>query len=246
MFFIKSFVPQFFKKQLSIEALKGDVVHCPICDTGFKVFLPFEPGLRPHARCPKCNSLERNRLIWLYLQFKTGFFQHPWKLLHIAPNQALFNKFRNQSGLTYNPIDLETATYPASGVKAMNATNLAYRDDKFDFIICSHVLEHVKDDATAISELKRVLKAGGTGILLVPLDETRDESFEDATIKDPEERKRFFGQSDHVRIYGRDFPERLKNTGLSVNPVNFASEFSQKERFEYGLLSDETLWIISK
>ena len=112
-------------------------------------------------------------------------------------------------------------------------TNLSLKDNSFDAILCYHVLEHIEDDLKAISELYRVLKPGGWAILQTPIDNDREETFEDFTIKSPAGKKTIFGQEDHVRIYGRDYFSKLKNAGFNVTEDAFINKFSESEITKY-------------
>lgn len=83
---------------------------CPICDGHFRKFLPSGVKLRPNARCPRCGSLERHRLLWLYLRDKTNLFTDNLKLLDIAPMDCLQRKFRAMPNIDYISVDLESPT----------------------------------------------------------------------------------------------------------------------------------------
>ena len=110
--------------------------------------------------------LERHRLLWLYLKNETDFFTKKIKLLHFAPEQAFYRKFKKLSNIDYDTIDLNS---PIAKIKA-DICDLPFEDNTYDFILCNHVLEHVLDDKKAIKELYRVLKKDGTGIFQVPID----------------------------------------------------------------------------
>lgn len=244
---IKKLIPNRIKKRLKLIVLEGDVVYCPVCEKGFECFLPFEKQLRPHARCPNCDSLERTRLIWMFLTHSMKIQSESISLLHVAPEKGLMARFSKESNINYHPIDKRGEEYKFTDcVLTMDLCNLNYPDERFDCIICSHVLEHVEDDKIALKEIYRVLKNKGWGILQVPIDENRDTTFEDPSVLTPADRKRTFGQSDHVRIYGNDYQTRLEDAGFRVEVKDFAQYFSKGERFRYGLLNRERLWVIHK
>ena len=113
-------------------------------------------------------------------------------------------------------------------------------DASYDVLICNHLLEHVADDRRALGEFYRILRPGGWGILLSPVDRSRAATFEDDSITDPAERTRIFGQYDHRRIYGRDYGGRLRETGFEVREIDYAARFSAEERRRYALPDD---WI---
>ena len=94
--------------------------------------------------------------------------------------------------------------------------DMPFEDNTYDFIWCSHVLEHVPDDRRALSEIRRILTPNGIAVIQVPL-------WGDKTIEGDlptSERVRVYYQEDHVRRYGRDILERLSMDGLSVSVRN--------------------------
>lgn len=201
--------------------------YCPICEqysTSFKEF-GFNP--RQDALCPHCNSLERDRLIWLYIKNKMIFFKNSTqKMLHVAP-EAIFQKlFQNHLKNNYLSADL----HDTKAMVKMDITSIDYDDDSFDYIYCSHVLEHIVDDMQAMKELYRVLKHDGWAILLVPIM-TTSKTFEDYTIVDPNERLKVYGHPEHVRNYGIDYPQRLSTAGFNVDVI-YPCDFLTDEEIE--------------
>lgn len=134
---------------------------------------------------------------------------------------------------------------PASGEVCVDITSMAFADDSFDVILCSHVLEHIPDDASAMADLHRVLRPGGWAMLQVPLDETREHTFEDAAVIDPAEREQLFGQADHVRVYGRDYGARLEHAGFRVHIDDFAYGLDARMVTKYALLP-ESIYVCRK
>jgi SAM-dependent methyltransferase len=208
---------------------------CPCCGGAFPQFLEFGVVPRPNALCPGCGSLERHRLLWLYLRKKTRFFSDPLRVLHMAPEKILQQAFRNRENLHYVSGDLHS---PDSMV-TMDIVKLPFRDGAFDVIFCCHVLEHIPDDRAAIRELRRVLSRDGWAILQVPLDSASERTFEDPTIVTPEERERHFGQRDHVRLYGRDYGNRLEEAGFHVVVDRFSSELDSESMARHCLQSED-------
>lgn len=219
--------------------LKGDKVQCPICEHHFRKFLPYGVNPRPNALCPKCLSLERHRLMWLYLKRKTDFFKKEYKVLHVAPEQVFFKLFKSQSNLTYVTIDLES---PLADIK-MNLEEMTFGNEEFDIVFCNHVLEHVDNDMKALSELYRVLKKNGYAILQSCIDYSREKTYEDAAIVNPKDREREFWQKDHLRLYGMDYSERLMKAGFEVEESKFINELSHEEIDRYKLTGNETIFI---
>src|SRR5690606_8083829 len=192
---------------------------------------------RENVLSPSTLSLERHRLLWLYLKEKTDFFTAPHKVLHFAPEQAFYKRFRNQKNLDYTTTDLNS---PLADVKA-DICDLPFADNSFDFILCNHVLEHIPDDTKAMQELYRILKSGGTAILQIPQDLERSKTFEDDSITDPKERAKIFGQYDHVRVYGRDYFEKLRKIGFEVEEVDYTNQLAPEVIDEYRLAKGEII-----
>jgi SAM-dependent methyltransferase len=204
----------------------GNRVYCPCCDNHFHRFIPYgftqrgPDGPTRNSRCPGCGYIDRHRLLWLYIQSHTNIFSDRLKILHFAPEAIIQKKLRSCSNLDYTSADLNS---PLAMI-TLDITNIPYAQSSFDVILCSHVLEHIPDDVTAISELYRILKPDGWALILVPFNAERAETFEDASIVDPKERSRLFGQYDHVRVYGRDFVARLQHAGFTVHQEFYVRE----------------------
>ncbi len=211
----------------------GNNVECLICQKHYKKFLPYgRLSSRPNALCPNCLSLERHRLIWLYLKEKTNFFATKLSVLHIAPEPCFMKPFEQQHGAGYITADIES---PLAKVK-MDIHDMPFRESQFDVVLCNHVLEHVKDDIKALTEIKRVLKPGGWAIVLVPFfNPISDVTIEDNSITDPREREKLFGQADHVRKYGKDYPQRIKQSGLDIDEEKFAFAIDSQTKLRLGL-----------
>ena len=223
--------------------LRGKKYEDPIDGKTFRKFLPYGYGSqRANVLSPSTLSLERHRLLWLYLTHETDFFSKPLKVLHVAPEQAFYKRFKNQKNLTYITTDLYS---PLADVKA-DLCALPFEDDSFDVIFCNHVLEHIPDDAQAMRELYRVMKKGGWGIFQVPQDINRAHTFEDDTITDPAERTRIFGQYDHVRVYGLDYFDRLRQVGFEVEEIVYSTHFTAEEIERYRIVPQEILPLCKK
>jgi len=223
--------------------LRGKKYEDPIDGKTFRKFLPYGYGSpRANVLSPSTLSLERHRLLWLYLTRETDFFSKPLKVLHVAPEQAFYKRFKKQKNLTYITTDLYS---PLADVKA-DLCALPFEDDSFDVIFCNHVLEHIPDDAQAMRELYRVMKKGGWGIFQVPQDVNRVHTFEDDTITDPAERTRIFGQYDHVRVYGLDYFDRLRQVGFEVEEIVYSTHFTAEEIERYRIVPQEILPLCKK
>ncbi|MFT4983617.1 MAG: SAM-dependent methyltransferase [Flavobacterium sp.] len=226
-------------------ALKGDQFTDPIDGKSFKTFLPYGYGTqRNNVLSPSTLSLERHRLLWLFLNEESDFFTSTVtkKVLHFAPEQAFYKLFRNQKNLDYTTTDLLS---PLADVKA-DICNLPFEDNQYDVILCNHVLEHIPDDTKAMQELYRVLKPGGMAILQIPQELSRAVTFSDDTITDQKERAKIFGQYDHVRIYGRDYFDKLRSIGFKVIEEDYTNKIAPKMVEKYCLAKGEIIPVCFK
>ncbi|HEY9185744.1 MAG TPA: methyltransferase domain-containing protein [Salegentibacter sp.] len=224
-------------------ALRGNKYKDPIDGSSFKKFLPYGyVKQRENVLSPSTLSLERHRLLWLYLKNETAFFTRNLKVLHFAPEQAFYKRFRKLSNLDYTTTDLNS---PLADVKA-DICDLPFSNSYFDFILCNHVLEHIPDDNKAMQELYRILKPGGTAILQIPQDLDREKTFEDNSITDQKEREKIFGQYDHVRVYGRDYFDKLRSIGFRVEEVDYTRNLSSEEIDKYRLVKGEIIPVCYK
>lgn len=223
--------------------LRGTNYTDPIDGKSYKTFLPYGYRTqRNNALSPSTLSLERHRLLWLYLKNKTDFFTAKHKVLHFAPEQAFYKRFRRMENLEYITTDLNS---PLADVKA-DICNLPFKENEFDVILCNHVLEHIPDDTKAMQELYRVLKPGGFGVFQIPQDLTRAITFEDNSITDKKERAKIFGQYDHVRIYGKDYFKKLRSVGFKVDEVDYTASLSEDMIKKYCLAKGEIIPVVFK
>lgn len=226
----------------------GKGKQCPLCGCQRRKFLPYGyVTSRENALCPNCLSLERHRLLWLWLVRESdigrGAMALP-KMLHIAPEVALMRKFKKMYASTpdrYVTADLES---PLADMH-FDVQQIPLEAESFDAIICNHIMEHVEDDGKALRELYRIMRRGGWGVILSPVELEREKTFEDDTITDPAERTRIFGQYDHRRIYGRDYAARLREAGFEVYDIDYKNELSKAEQELYALPTDH-LYIVCK
>lgn len=223
--------------------LKGKKIIDPIDGKHFRTFLPYGYGTqRNNVLSPSSLSLERHRLLWLYLKNETNFFSEKLKVLHFAPEQAFYKRFKKMKNLEYTTTDLNS---PLADVKA-DICNLPFNDETFDVILCNHVLEHIPDDTKAMQELYRVMKTGGWGVFQIPQDLNRKTTFEDNSITDKKERAKIFGQYDHVRVYGLDYFDKLRNIGFKVDEVDYTTTLSDENIKTYCLAKGEIIPVVYK
>jgi SAM-dependent methyltransferase len=218
------------KEDLKKLPYYGNGRYCPVCAGSSRRFMPFGRVSREDAQCVHCGALERHRFLWLFLKKNTDLFDGKAKtMLHVAPEPCLEPILKDQLGSNYLTADLFN---PRAMVK-MDICDIQYPDGSFDVIYCSHVLEHVLDDKQAMREFFRVLKNSGWAILNVPIN--RETTSEDSSIVDPKERLKAFGQEDHVRSYGQDYVERLRDSGFSVNITKVSDVANSDESVRMGL-----------
>jgi predicted SAM-dependent methyltransferase len=246
--------------------LKGNRFTDPIDGKSFRMFLPYGYGnQRNNVLSPSTLSLERHRLLWLYLQNETDFFQSELdsdssnkqpksiklrdtetssvlKVLHFAPEQEFYKRFKKQTNIDYTTTDLLS---PLADVKA-DICNLPFEDNQYDIIFCNHVLEHIPEDTKAMQELYRVLKPGGMGIFQIPQDLSRATTFSDDSIVDQKERAKIFGQYDHVRVYGRDYFNKLRSIGFKVIEEDYTSKLAPELVEKYCLAKGEIIPVCFK
>ncbi len=221
----------------------GSTYEDPIDGKKFRSFLPYGyENPRENVLSPSTLSLERHRLLWLYLKNETNFFKDKLKVLHFAPEQSFYTRFKKLTNIEYTTTDLNS---PLADVKA-DICDLPFNNNSFDVILCNHVLEHIPDDMKAMHELFRILRPGGWGILQIPQDLKRDKTFEDDSITDKKERAKIFGQYDHVRIYGLDYFDKLRTVGFNVEEVNYSKNLTGKEIDKYRLAQEEIIPVVRK
>lgn len=222
---------------------KGNKFTDPIDNKSFRKLLPYGYGKqRPNALSPSTLSLERHRLLWLYLKNETDFFTAKKKVLHMAPEQCFLKRFKKLKNLDYTTADLYA---PKVDVKA-DILNLPFNENTFDTIFCNHVLEHIIDDKKAMQELYRVLKPKGMAILQIPQDLSLEKTYEDFSITSKEERTKHFGQYDHVRVYGKDYFDKLRAVGFKVEEVDYSQKLTPEMVEKYCLTKGEILPVCYK
>lgn len=214
----------------------GSGHECNICGWEGSKFVSFGAGNRPNAKCPRCQSKERQRLQYEYIRNEVKPGQES-TILYVAPMSRLAAQLR-ENGSTVITTDLMKRSVDCFS----SLTHLPFFENQFDLIICSHVLEHVPDDDTAISELHRTLTPGGTCLILVPQDRSRETTYEDPNLTTKEERKEAYGRASHVRWYGNDVVEKIEESGLNVSVVDYSNSI-EAEMVEKYRLKESDQWI---
>ena len=232
------------KKGLNALALllDGYQFQCPVDGRTYRRFLPYgRIQTRENALCPGSLTLERHRLMWLYLRDKTDFFTKPEKLLHVAPEICFVDIFEDLPDVDYVTADLES---PWAKVK-MDLHDIPFEDNSFDVVFCNHVMEHVENDYQCMSELHRVLRPKGWAIIQSPVYDMPTTK-EDNKITDPVDREREFGQRDHLRMYGQDYADRLRKGGFKVTEDNYVQTMTAEQRRWYSLMPNEIIYYCEK
>lgn len=216
---------------------------CPCCGWQLRDFTKggFSLQSRLHGYCPRCNAKARHRRVWLYLQQKTNLFTDPLAVFHVSPKYALSRRLSRMAHLDYVAGDI--AHRPHISMR-MDLTAVPVADERFDAVICVHVLEHIEDDRAAIAEIHRVLKPGGWALISVPI-RLDQPTYEDASIVTAAAREAAFGETTHVRFYGYDLRDRLASAGFDVS-VDLGSEIDEETRSRFGLLDDENIFMCRK
>jgi len=233
-----------FKKVAPI-LYKGNKVECPVCERSFSKFLSYGSDVahREGVLCPYDLTLERHRLMWLYLKDHSDFFTaEDLKVLHIAPEQCFHKRFKEQKNIDYLTADLVS---PIADMH-FDLHQIPLEDNRFDVVFCNHVMEHVDDALQCMKELYRVMKPGAWAIMQVPQDFTRETTYEDKTITSPEEREKHFWQKDHVRLFGKDYPQWLEKAGFTAEVFDKESKIGAENIERYRLMKGEVLYIFHK
>ena len=216
---------------------RGSAVRCPLCGSSFSALRAL-PG-RPNAVCWRCGSYERHRAIGLLFEREPQLLRGP--VLHVAPEAALRRALADRVD-GYTTLDLHRDDVD---VRA-DLEHTGLPDGAFATIVCSHVLEHVPDDRAAMREIRRLLRSGGHAVILVPLHLGLAATLEDDAVTTDADRLRTYGQADHVRLYGRDFAERLRASGLAAEERVMAREAGPEQARRHALLEHDVIYVCAR
>lgn len=222
---------------------RGDAHECPVCGASIRSFTRGGGSFRPRARgyCPRCNAKARHRRVWVHCRRHTDLFDREIRLLHVAPKYCLSRRIVRMANVDYVAVDLVAGPHVTL---LGDLTDLPLPSESVDAILCVHVLEHIPDDGAAIGEMWRVLRAGGWAVVSVPLD-LEAPTFEDPSIVTPEDRRRSFGEADHVRVYGHDISKRFEAAGFETELFR-ADALEDHVVDRYGLTTDEHVLMCTK
>ncbi|MEO6350845.1 MAG: class I SAM-dependent methyltransferase [Candidatus Limnocylindrales bacterium] len=216
---------------------RGERVTCPLCETSFDTFK--DDWNRPNALCWRCGSHERHRAQWLLFDSRPELLRDAQSLLHFSPEYCLSQRLGSMPGLCYMTTDLDETQ---DAELRLDITRIELPDDAVDAVLCSHVLEHVQDDAQAMAELRRVTSPKGFCLVMVPLDMRRATTYEDPSITNPADRQREYLQFDHVRLYAPDIATRLQGAGFEVETIDMTREIGA-EAERYRLLESDLIFL---
>ncbi len=221
----------------------GDRYEDPITGKRYRKLLPYgRLKQRVNALAPDSLSLERHRLFWLFLQKETDFFAKKYKLLHLAPEYCFLNIFKKLPNIEYVTADLNS---PWADFH-FDVHQIPFASESFDLVFANHLLEHVQDDGQVLREFYRVMKSGGWGIFMVPMDLNQEATQEDPTVTDPQMREQLYGQADHLRLYGLDYLERLRAAGFQVREYDVVNSLGRSQAERYCLDEGDKLYLCSK
>lgn len=227
---------------------------CIICGNEFDYFLAggsteelfskhhiIGGGYRKNCACPKCGIIDRERWLYYVIKNKTDIEKLNGKILHFAPEKSIIDYISSNKNIDYYTCDIQIGR----AMHIVDITNIQFKDETFDYVICNHVMEHIPNEKKAISEIKRVLKKDGKWIFSFPIC-TDMVTQEDKKVVSAEDRLRLYGQEDHVRLYGKDFAKRFEKYGLNIEIYSPKKELKKDKIEQYGLISDDIIMIATK
>lgn len=239
----------------------GNKIDCPLCEHSFRKMIPggfdlevnqrlkvIGAGRRKNVVCPACASSDRDRLLYVFFENNKNLLSDLTRVLHIAPEPEL-SRYLSKKVHTYyvSGMKYHEGFYYSRNVVLFDILNLPFENSTFGLVVCNHVLEHIENEKLALSEIMRVLKPGGSAILQVPWSPLLETTYENSNVTTKADREKYFGQFDHVRLYGKDYPDRLRQAGFEVNVSSFAKlNISKEYAVKIAINPDEIIFIASK
>lgn len=230
-----------------LQSLKADnsgKKYCPVNEKNYSHFAKIGNQLVS----PDLGARERHRFIWHYMNNHTDVINSCKNLLHISPEYCFYKKFEEKVRQNYFPVDKFEPGYDyLKKTEDFDLLQIKPEDKgKYSFIICNHVLEHIEDDSTAISNLYNLMEKDGIAIVSVPIRNDGKSTLEDPKAKTAKERKKIYGQWDHVRYYGLDIVEKFENAGFKVEVIDTHEYFSTEEREKFGIQRQDYMFVLTK
>lgn len=245
-----------FRNYIFRNVYRGDARYCIYCGKSANRFLSIgskAPRLkeigavgisrRPNGGCPYCGSSDRSRLLRLYLEKQLSGISEKKEFLHISPDDILARWLSQRSEINYSCGSLYPEDFSEFDAFRLDVSKIDLPDNKFDIILCNHVLQQVPEHIKALNELSRILKPGGWAIIQAPVARKLDAMDEDLTINDPREKRQRFGSTLHCRIYGRDYAALLQANGnwqvTEIKPDDF---LKKEDVFRNSLIENEIIY----
>jgi SAM-dependent methyltransferase len=233
---------------------------CCFCENKIRDFLPYRGGWKDapltmlalgmigsdidHFFCPVCGCHDRERHLFLYLRAKNIFSKMTGsRILHFAPENKLTEKIQKSNPEIYIQADLMPSY---ANILRIDIQKIPFDSGYFDFVIANHVLEHIDNDLSGLSELRRVLKNGGFAILQTPYSTKLEKTWSDPGIDDDFSRLQIYGQEDHVRLYGKDIFARFESFGFALRASSHQEELPDISATKYGVNSKEPFFLFEK
>lgn len=253
VYFCSNFIEDNFLMIRSKNHFSGNKF-CVICENSLTDFLPagireeifdkyhiIGSGYRENCLCPYCGARDRVRWFYYVLQNIIDISKVSGRLLHFAPETGIREYIKQNMNIDYYTGDIVAGR----AMHVTDITDIQYKDDTFDYVICNHVMEHIVDEEKAVNEIKRVLKMNGKWIFSFPIC-TDIPTCEDPTIISPEARLKAYGQCDHVRLYGKDYKSRFENYGLKLQIYSPEKELDTISIKKYGFIKDDVIIVATK
>jgi len=213
---------------------------CPCC--GMSLRRMMATPSRANARCPRCRSLHRHRLLWLYLRDRLSLLTQPLSLLHFAPQTGLWTRLNGLTHIRYITADLRSDDVSVR----VDMCRLPFADGSIDLVLSSAVLDYIPDDVAAMREIHRVLRVGGIAVLWLPVDDTVERTLDDPREWSPRQRANLAKTGGAVRVYGWDVCRRLESVGFAVTVERYARDLDSDTVQRYVLLADDPIIVCRK
>ena len=202
--------------------------HCVYCDQPVERWTPFhitEADVSPflwkvgitgsnvsRLWCPHCSSTDRERHLRLFFDRLSIWPEFDGAaVLHMSPEPNLGSNILSRKPRRYIMGDLAPAK---PEITRIDLEAIPAAAGSFDVLICNHMLEHVERPHVALAEAARVLRQGGRLVCQTPFASRLTRTFEEPQLQSPSDRLFFYGQDDHLRLYGSDIEQMICDAGF--------------------------------